>query len=247
MFSVGYDSNTDIFYANNRVRSATLLFSDDTQLSVTLADRRGLQTVSVSSHFGTAKRTTSVKVIINSVFPGSRYDDTVLAEIEVWGYRVAEHSSANGRRNLAEEARVSASSTLSPDRWGGYYPYYAVDGSLATSWVEGLRGAGVGEWLRFVFPTSVSVDYLLISNGYDSSDYLFSANNRVKKATILFSDGSRIQIELADRRGLQKVPIAEHLDVPIWTTDIQFFIDAVYPGLRYDDTCLAELQIWGTD
>ena len=33
---------------------------------------------------------------------------------------------------------------------------------------------------------------------------------------------------------------------PVETTYVQIIINEVYPGSTYDDTCLAEVQVWGT-
>lgn len=77
---VGYDMDDTIFYANNRVQSVTLLFSDGTMQQATFADTRGMQYVAIAP-----VRTTSVTVMIESVYAGSTYDDTPIAEIEVWG------------------------------------------------------------------------------------------------------------------------------------------------------------------
>ncbi len=54
-------------------------------------------------------------------------------------------------RALSAFADVSASSHLRSDRYGQYVPYAAVDGSLETSWVEGVSGAGLD---RFAIQSS---------------------------------------------------------------------------------------------
>ena len=34
---------------------------------------------------------------------------------------------------------------------------------------------------------------------------------------------------------------------PAQTTSVRAVIDGVYPGSRYDDACLAEIEAWGKD
>ena len=63
---------------------------------------------------------------------------------------------------------------------------------------------------------------------------------QVKSATIRFSNGNEMQLSFADGRGVQMKDI-----VSVETTYVQVVIDEVYPGSRWDDTCVAELEVWG--
>jgi hypothetical protein len=78
---VGLDRDETIFYANNRVRSVRLIFSDGSTQSVEFRDQRGIQYVSIAD-----VTTSSIAIVIADVYPGSKYDDTPIAEVEVWGY-----------------------------------------------------------------------------------------------------------------------------------------------------------------
>jgi hypothetical protein len=77
----GYDRDADIFYKNNRVRTAWVIFSSGEKQRIELADTRGLQQFPLQT-----TRTQAVKIVIDSVYPGSIYDDTPIAEVEIWGY-----------------------------------------------------------------------------------------------------------------------------------------------------------------
>jgi hypothetical protein len=46
-------------------------------------------------------------------------------------------------------------------------------------------------------------------------------------------------------QGLQEIPLVRAPGPNIETTYVQVVIDEVYPGTRYDDTCLAEIEVWG--
>jgi hypothetical protein len=148
---------------------------------------------------------------------------------------------ATESRNLAPLAQPSASSELPADEGGNYAAPMSIDGQLATAWVEGADGPGQGEWLMLTFPTPVTVDRLGIDVGYDRTGATFAANNRVKKATVIFSEGTQVPLEFADERGMQFRRIE-----PVETTFVQIVISEVYPGSDYDDTCLAEVEVWGT-
>jgi hypothetical protein len=149
-------------------------------------------------------------------------------------------------RNLSPFAFPSASSVLPSDRWGSYGPWAAIDGLLSTPWVEAASGPGVGEWIMLTFPSTIEVHRIGLDVGYDRdegdtfrNENLFSSNNRVKRATVKFSSGKEIQLSFADERGVQMRDID-----PVDTTYVQVVIDEVYPGAKWDDTCVAQMEVW---
>ena len=148
-------------------------------------------------------------------------------------------------RNLSPFAEVSASSQLPSDRYGGYSPYAAIDGAKETSWVEGVSGPGIGEWIQLRFLGTIELRALAFAVGFDKSADLFARNNRIKSATVVFSNGERTTIDFEDTRGLQNFAMARAPGPNIETTFVKVIIDEVYPGARYDDTCLAEIEVWG--
>jgi hypothetical protein len=149
-------------------------------------------------------------------------------------------------RNLTPLAAVSASSHLRADRWGQYQPWMAVDGASETAWVEGVAGSGVGQWIMLSFPDTVEVHSVSLDVGYDKNADLFTKNNRIKRATLIFSNGEQLGLGFADQRGLQTMPLARAPGPSIRTTSVKVVIEEVSPGWKYDDTCLAEIQVWGS-
>lgn len=179
------------------------------------------------------------------------------AQVQVWGRLYTGVPAAEARhieverieavsgpatelRNLSFFASVSASSELPADQWGTYHAFAAVDGAPETSWVEGVEGAGVGEWIELVFPGAIVVGRIGLDIGYDKDADLFFANNRVKRATIVFSDGQQLDLTFADTPGSQLVEIDS-----VQTSSLRLIVEEVYPGSRYDDTCLSEIEVWG--
>ena len=187
------------------------------------------------------------------------------AGVKVWGRLLQDVPAYNSRliqteraeivsgpsteaRNLSPFAEATASSFLPSDRWGTYRPFSVLDGALSTCWSENARGPGPGEWIMLVFPDSINVERIAIAVGYDRDEHdklhdpeVFYDNNRLKKATVGFSNGEEVRLEFSDARGLQMRDVA-----PVTTTFVRIVIDEVYPGEKYDDTCLAEIQVWGT-
>jgi len=192
----------------------------------------------VNARIDEAQRTGATLQVWGRVFYGVPADKARHIEAE----RVEIVSGpATESRNLSPLAQPSASSELPADEGGNYAAPMSIDGQVATAWVESADGSGQGEWLMLTFPTPVTVSKLGIDVGYDRTSATFAANNRVKKATAIFSNGKQIPLEFADARGVQVREIE-----PVETTYVQIVINEVYPGSAYDDTCLAEVQVWGT-
>jgi hypothetical protein len=148
-------------------------------------------------------------------------------------------------RNLTPLATVSASSHLPTDLWGQYQPWMATDGALGTAWAEGVAGSGVGEWIELRFPGTVEIHSISMNIGYDKNGDVFYKNNRIKRVTLVFSTGEQIELGLADRRGMQEISLARAPGPAIETTSIKVIIEDVFAGWKYDDTCLAEIEVWG--
>lgn len=184
------------------------------------------------------------------------------AQVQVWGLLRTNVPAYEGRaiqverieavsgpaiesRNFTPFATTSASSNLPTDHGGQYQSWMAMDGSLETAWVEGVAGSGVGEWIQFSFPGTVEVHYINLDVGYDRDDDIFYANNRIKRVTFIFSSGEQIEMDLSDARGMQMIVLARAPGPSIETTSVKIVIEDVYPGSRHDDTCLAEIEVWG--
>ncbi|NJL04183.1 MAG: hypothetical protein HC911_04565 [Chloroflexaceae bacterium] len=142
---------------------------------------------------------------------------------------------------------VTASSTLPPEDLRAiglgivrYAPELTRDNRPDTAWVEGVPGAGIGEWIRFEFAEPVLLVRMSISAGLERDEEIFRRNHRPQRLLLTYADGSSDVVQLADQRGPQAVPIAYKL-----TDVIQLTIEEVYPSARYDDTPITEVQFFG--
>ena len=105
--------------------------------------------------------------------------------------------------------------------------------SVDTPWVEGVKGHGIGETLKF----SANASGMYIMSGYVSFDkpYLWKQNSRPKKIRISFSDSDGIvEYELKDTPNPQYVDFNNFHQNEIITVEIM----SVYEGLKYEDTCI---------
>jgi tetratricopeptide (TPR) repeat protein len=112
-----------------------------------------------------------------------------------------------------------------------------IDEDSKTAWVPDSKKSGIGQWIEFSFDDPMPVNTLIIVNGYAKSNETFKNNNRVKSATIVFSDGSKQKISLQDTMEPQEIKIVKI------TQKIRISINEVYKGIKYDDTCLSEINV----
>jgi hypothetical protein len=148
-------------------------------------------------------------------------------------------------RNLSAFAQPSASSALPADRLGSYQAWSAFDGRPEAPWCEGADGSGAGQWLDLLFESPLEVTRIRLANGYSYNDDIFAKNNRVKRATFLFTDGERLEWEFDDTGGWQEVPLGRAPGPNMTISGVTIIIDEIYPGSLYDDTCIGEVEIWG--
>jgi hypothetical protein len=184
------------------------------------------------------------------------------AQVQVWGRLITGIPDVNGRRveverieaisgpeegarNLAFFAEASASSVLPSDRWGTYHAWSAIDGRLDSPWTEGVSGPGIDEWVMLTFPGKIEVWGIGLDVGYDRDADLFRANNRIKRALLIFSNGEEVEVTLSDKQGIQMIALARAPGPSIETTYVKVVIKEIYPGTRYDDTCLGEIEVLG--
>jgi uncharacterized caspase-like protein len=132
-----------------------------------------------------------------------------------------------------------ASSALSPQLGNTYGVEHLFDGNRAAAWVEGAPGHGIGEWITVEFNAARLVRSVTIDNGYQKNYDIFYKNSRVSRMTLVFSNGERKTVSLQDQFGQQTIS----LDRPIRARWIQFIIDDVYPGNKYQDTAISKLSV----
>jgi hypothetical protein len=144
-----------------------------------------------------------------------------------------------------------------------YSALMAFDNDLSTSWVEGVDDSGTGEKLAFRLDGNSVI--LEVVPGYGDERY-FHSNNRVKKAVVIFYRIERSASMDPSENWIHIVPLnysldlyfedelsyqAFYMDIP-GTMDEghnQYEIIAVleilevYPGSKWDDTCIAEIRI----
>lgn len=133
---------------------------------------------------------------------------------------------------------IVASSTLKDNNNISYDPILVSDDDVLTSWVEGVEGNGVNQWIKLEFGEDKIVRTLKLINGYSKNSKIYYANNRVKKVKVEFEDGSSLIGDFKDG-----IISPQSIDIPkeIKTSYIKITILDVYTGDKYSDTAISEV------
>ncbi len=132
---------------------------------------------------------------------------------------------------------VTASSTLR-EKHVQHVPERIVDGKLTTAWVEAADGQGTGESVTVTFDGVYTVSAFTIHAGYHLDTLRYTSNSRPKEVTVSFSDGTVYTFTLSDTMNGQTVLLPE----PVETDCVVLTILSVYPGSKYEDTCISEIS-----
>jgi hypothetical protein len=116
-----------------------------------------------------------------------------------------------------------------------YYPANTIDGKRSTAWIEGVDGAGIGEWIRYDFDREITLHRILFQPGYFKSPAIWAENNRLAAVTAQFSDGSSRRLSFDDRMESQKIDVGA-----VKTRWVRLVIESVYYGTD-PDTALSEV------
>lgn len=119
-------------------------------------------------------------------------------------------------------------------------PWKVLDGKEETSWQEGVNGDGIGEYLWFTFPEEKKVKYLSFKLGNWRDARYAEGNNRPKALNVTIGDFS-CQVEFPKEQQEYWIQLSEAYPAD----QVKFEIVSVYKGTQWDDTCIAEIGMYG--
>ena len=159
------------------------------------------------------------------------------------------------------------SSELSPPErgLGRYGGHNLFDEDWKTAWAEGVPGSGIHQ--KIVVIVARPLEKIRIVNGYAKNREIFLANNRIRKIMIsaftihlprqghvtesfvpveFLAEISSFSCELKDTWTAQEVAPPSGwkrklADQCQYALEIEIL--TVYPGAKYDDTCISELEL----
>lgn len=216
--------STSYWNRANRPKEIELTFSDGTKQKVVLADKMEPQEVEISP----ARQTSSIRIEIGSVYPGSTWLDTPISEVQVFDDQSEPGAAVRG---------ATASSQLADDSDGSYAPANMLDGLVDSMWCEGTDEDGTNESITFQLAGNEQISSLQVINGMGTGLPYWMKNNRASAATLEFSDGTTQQITLKNTMLLQKVDFA-----PVTTSSVKVTFTAVVKGKEYNDLCISEAR-----
>ncbi|HEX8653461.1 MAG TPA: protein kinase [Pyrinomonadaceae bacterium] len=158
--------------------------------------------------------------------------------VAVWlASRAKETVSIKEPVSIPVKITATASSKRDPKGSSTYEPGNVLDQSLATAWVEGVRGPGIGQWIQFDFNREVKLNRIIITPGYFKTPELWKQNNRLASATFHFSDGTSRPFTFPDGMVEQKLEVGG-----IMTTWVRMEIGNVYRGsVDMEDTPISNI------
>ncbi len=176
--------------------------------------------------FEKAVLTDSIELTLESVYRGASWDDTCLGGIELDYYTPGTHHRASSTlvESIADPFRLHA--------------VKADDGDLATCWCEGVEGGGVGEWIEYWWEKERALSRVTITPGLADKEDLYRANARPTELELTYSTRVSEVIELTDLMKAQSFELNPGGPV----TFVRMTIKSVYPGEKWDDCCIAEIN-----
>ena len=122
----------------------------------------------------------------------------------------------------------------------------AVDGNTDTSWQEGVAGDGLGESITLDMGQIVQIQCIEAYLGNWRSDDWYVKNNVPKKLRIeIYGSGEEEIVEQVLTFPKERKTFYIGLNRPVYARYIEIEIVDVYPGSKYDDTCIAEIRVCG--
>ncbi len=169
---------------------------------------------------------------------------------------MTEDAGSNHPTSLLYAVNAYASSELKPSTKENktYYACNAIDGDYHTAWVEDAPSVGKGEWITIELDGEHVIDKIEFYGGYQASRYLYTANGKPGYLRVDFSDGTTAYLENQFLMGGDdKTPFTDAdagystlvLDPAPKASSITFTIEDAARGVKYDDTCISEIRIYG--
>lgn len=115
-----------------------------------------------------------------------------------------------------------------------------LDNDLTTSWQEGVDGSGIGEGITYDLDGDHYVEYIAFNLGNWRTHDWYVKNNVPQALDIVINEEI---YHISFPYGQTRYWVA--LSEPVLTDCVEIYIAAAYPGSEYNDTCIAEVGIYG--
>lgn len=148
----------------------------------------------------------------------------------------------HGYRVPNDKITVEASASMKDWRQYNFIAPNLIDDNLWTSWQPPTKpSGGVNEWVKLTFSAPQTLTAFEFSNGFrriDDFGDLYVMNNRVKTATLEFSDGTKVPIEFKDQPTEATIVLQE----PKKCSWVKLTVNSVYKGTKWNDLAISEMH-----
>ncbi len=139
------------------------------------------------------------------------------------------------------DSEIIGSSTLKPAGSINYQTQNIHDSDLATAWVEGVEGSGIGESVTFtMLPNCPPITQISIYNGYCKSEKTYEENNRVRMLNMYVGEHLHATLHLEDTYSEQIFEVDTIAPTNDKKLALKFEIVEVYEGTKYEDTAISD-------
>lgn len=124
-----------------------------------------------------------------------------------------------------------------------HYAQRVLDGKLETAWCEGVKGVGVGQWIRISNAAEKELEIIAIEikGGYQADQKRLDNNGWPTELLIECEGGYSQKVDFYDYDAVFL------LDMPVKTDWVKLTILNAMPGVKYEDTCISEIRLLGLD
>lgn len=151
---------------------------------------------------------------------------------------LADVCASMGPSQFVPDMRFCVSSALAPQGGNDYGPENLFDGNSRSAWCEGVSGPGLYEQVTISFPGEPVFRRLYVENGYGKSARSYAENARPRTVDINASNGFALRLQLADTAAPQYLNLPGAAGIG-W---IRLTVIDIYPGSKYQDTCMSYLM-----
>ena len=121
-------------------------------------------------------------------------------------------TASAGEAQKFVDCTATASQYMRSVQGNHYQPAVVLDGDESTAWNAENKRHGVGEWVQIGWPGERTVSRVGVIVGYDKRStkaqyaddpWMWNRNNRLQRATLLFSNGGKIAVSFDDVTQIQ--------------------------------------------
>lgn len=162
-------------------------------------------------------------------------------EDSIYGLTLVSLKKIQGNQDFS--GLVADASTELKETTITHYAQRVLDGKLETAWCEGVKGVGVGEWIRISNAAEKELEIIAIEikGGYQADQKRLDNNGWPTELLIECEGGYSQKVDFYDYDAVFL------LDMPVKTDWVKLTILNAMPGVKYEDTCISEIRLLGLD